>query len=110
MKAEWVYNKDEDILLLNVKGRKSQYSLVSADDIFVVDMDDKDRVSGLEIFDASEVIGVDLTTAQTEKALEGIKAAELKYNIKGDNLVVGFKLLSIYKEPLQDSIPIPITA
>jgi len=108
MKAEWVYNTEEDILTLQIKGRRSQFSLESENDIFTVDLDDSGRVTGIEVFDASEVIAADRTQEQTQRALANIKAADLKYQIKGDYLVVGFKLMSIYNEPLSSTATIPI--
>ena len=105
MKAEWVYDSKEDILTLFIKGRTSAYSLASEDNIFTVDLDSRNRICALEVFDASKVIA-----GTTKKTLGAIRSAELQAQMKGGYLVAKFKLLSISAEPIQDSIPIAVEA
>lgn len=101
-KMNFVYNKEEDILLLSDPSKEVKYSL-GVGDMFVIDFDSNDKVVGLEILDASETIfGV------SKKILENIKEVYIGAQYRQDIIVVGYRIFSIAKEPISDSIKMPI--
>ncbi|MBS3139343.1 DUF2283 domain-containing protein [Candidatus Woesearchaeota archaeon] len=56
-KGEWDYDVKNDILLFKIKGRKYVKSVEFND--LVLDLDNEDFVTGIQIFDASEILKID---------------------------------------------------
>lgn len=101
-KADITYDYEEDILYLS-NGSKAKYS-IGIDDLFVADFDAKDKLVGVEVLDASEVIyGV------SRKVLKSITSAKFGARYSKGLLVVGIVIKSdLVPEPICSSIPIQI--
>jgi uncharacterized protein YuzE len=101
-KADITYNEEEDILNLS-NGAKAKYS-VGIDDLFIADFDAKDKIVGVEILDASEVIyGI------SKKILKNITLAKFGVRRSKGLLVIGILIKSdLLPEPIRSSIPIQV--
>ena len=56
-KGEFVYDYRYDVLTFRIKN--SNYKMSKEFQNFVADIDDRNRVAGIRVFDASQVFGVD---------------------------------------------------
>lgn len=102
-KADFIYNENEDILYIGDMSKTAKYSL-SFRDIFIIDFDLNNKVIGIEILDASEII-----YGFSKKVLKNIKEAYITAQYKDDLIIIAIKLIStVSTQPLMDSIQIPI--
>ncbi len=101
-KMNFKYDKNEDILYLFKSTKKVKFSLDS-NDIFIIDFDDRNRVIGLEIIDASEVI-----YGLTKDALNNLKEVEMMSKHKEGILAIFIKLKSKKMKSIETRIPIPL--
>lgn len=99
------YNKEEDILYISDKSKTVKYSF-GLGDAFVVDFDERDRVVGLEVLDASEILfGI------TKQILESATNAKLHVNYSADLIVIGIAIKSAASQtPIYSSVPLSLVA
>lgn len=109
-KGELLYDLKNDILMFKVKDRDYKFSIEFQN--FTVDIDKEDFVTGIRIFDASKVIGVD------KFFLKSIVKTDFKAQIENNVVTVSIqfvskvrnKLLSLFgqKERFKQQIITPI--
>jgi len=93
------YDLENDIFSFS-NGEKSKASLDIGD--FVLDVSHNNLISGMEIMDASENLGID------KKVLNSIKSMRMSVNYKTNNVYVLLMIL-FKKNDKEVNIPIPLT-
>ena len=96
------YDNDYDILYVFDKSEKADFS-IDFQDSFIVDFNDKKKVVGVEILDASEIIWM------KKPDLKKIESVDMQTATKKDMILVKLSLKS-KKETVQASLPIPVYA
>jgi uncharacterized protein YuzE len=104
MKVDAIYTEKEDILYLGKKSVETKYSL-SLSDMYVVDFDAEDRVIGIEILDASEMVH-----GFSKNFLKNIIEARIFPHVYEDHITIGFMVASSVAEDIRSSIAVPIPA
>lgn len=101
-KFNFNYDEDEDILYLYRKAEKVKFSL-NFHDIFVIDFNEKNKVVGLEIIDATEVI-----YGLNKEHMKNIEEAALQTRYKDGILLILIAIKAKKLELVKTSVPIPI--
>lgn len=97
LKGEADYDDKYDILLLKVSNRSYRRS-IELDD-FVIDFDNKNRLMGVQIFDASEYLHV------SNETLSKISRWELKITVSGGKIGVQLAFQVKVKDKIVERIP-----
>jgi len=90
--GELLYDFKNDLLMFKIKDR--DYKLSVEFQNFTVDIDEEDFVTGIRIFDASKVIGVD------KFYLKSIIRTEFKAQIENNVVTIGIKFVSKVRNKL----------
>jgi len=93
------YDADNDILSIS-NGEKVKASLDIGD--FVLDVSHKNLISGIEIMDASENLGI------SKEVLKDIQSIKMAVTYKTNNVYV-LLMIVFKKEGREVNIPIPLT-
>ena len=93
------YDSENDIFFIS-DGSKVRSSLDIGD--FVLDVNGDNLISGIEVMDASENLGID------KKILEKIKSIKMSVNYKTNNVYV-LLMISFQQKNKNVNVPIPLS-
>ncbi len=91
------YDSEEDILFFT-KGKPSKYSIEIAD--FILDVDNKDSLVGIEILNASQALGM------PKKLLNSLDYAKVKTESTPNALYVKFLFVAAGQQPQMVQVPL----
>jgi len=97
-KGQFVYDYKYDILTFKIKDRNYKRSVEFQN--FTIDIDDKEFVTGVRIFDASQTFGVD------KYVLKNITGGEFKASIENDAITITLKFIGKLRNKLIPIIPL----
>jgi uncharacterized protein YuzE len=92
------YDSEDDILFFT-KGKPSKYSIEIAD--FILDVDNKDSLVGIEILNASQALGL------PKKLLSSLQYAKVKTEATPNALYVKFLFLAV-GQTIPHSVQVPL--
>ena len=91
-KGEATYDYNHDLLLFKIQGRKYKKSVEFQN--FVIDIDDKEFIIGLRIFDASKVFQID------KLSLRDVAKWEFNANIENNVINVALKFAVVRRNKI----------
>jgi uncharacterized protein YuzE len=91
------YNSEDDILFFT-KGKPSKYSIEIAD--FILDVDNKDSLVGIEILNASQALGI------PKRLLASLEYAKVKTEATPNALYVKFLFAAVGQAPQMVQVPL----
>lgn len=91
-KGEFIYNYRNDVLTFRIRDRNYRKSVEFQN--FVVDIDEEDFVTGMRIFDASKVFGID------KYILRDIANGEFKASIENGVITITLKFVGRIRNKL----------
>ncbi|MFH1637354.1 MAG: DUF2283 domain-containing protein [Candidatus Woesearchaeota archaeon] len=87
--GEFLYDYSHDILTFRIKNRNYKKSVEFQN--FVIDIDEEDFVTGMRVFDASQVFGVD------NYVLKNIVHGEFKASVENKVITITFKFIAKHR-------------
>lgn len=97
-KGEVDYDYLEDILFFKVKDREYSRSVEMGS--LVVDIDEEDFITGIQIFDASQFFGL------SKEQLRGVRKWQFKASIEGNRLEIRLVFQVIFRNKIIEPRPI----
>ena len=91
-KGEFIYDYKYDILTFKIKDRNYKKSIEIQN--FAVDIDDQDFVTGIRVFDASKVFGID------KYVLRNIVHGEFKASVEKNIMTITIKFVFMQRNKL----------
>lgn len=91
-KGEFLYDYKYDILTFKIKDRNYKRSIEIQN--FTIDIDDQDFVTGIRVFDASKVFGVD------KYVLKNIVHGGFKANVEKNVITIILRFMGIQRNKL----------
>lgn len=91
-KGEFIYDYKYDILTFKIKDRNYKKSIEIQN--FAVDIDDQDFVTGIRVFDASKVFGID------KYVLRNIVHGEFKASVEKNIMTVTIRFVGVQRNKM----------
>ena len=91
-KGEFIYDYNYDILTFKIKDRNYKKSIEIQN--FAVDIDDQDFVTGIRVFDASKVFGID------KYVLKNLVHGEFKASVEKNIMTITIRFVGVQRNKL----------